>query len=193
MERKKWETAIRCLDIALHPNTSDDEVIAGVNGFRRTAEGTPLGEICRAVAGADAAAATLQKLDRLNRENRELRRRLELAEIRRIETDRNLAEGERRARELSDALARADHRADEATREFATFRAAAAEMLERARQEKFMPPRRAPLATPVEPTVPAFRHLLAAARQDGGDAADIVAHPALTSARAPSPRTPWTA
>ena len=50
MERNRWEIAIRCLEIALHPNTSDEEVIAAVNGFRRTAEGTPLRELCRTLA-----------------------------------------------------------------------------------------------------------------------------------------------
>src|ERR1700676_2216332 len=32
MERNRWETAIRCLEVALLPNPTDDEVIAGVNG-----------------------------------------------------------------------------------------------------------------------------------------------------------------
>jgi hypothetical protein len=53
MERNRWDRAIRCLEIALHPNTEDDEIIAGVNGFRRTADGTPLSEICHEFALGD--------------------------------------------------------------------------------------------------------------------------------------------
>jgi len=41
MERNRWEGAIRCLELALHPNTADAEVIAGVNGFRCAAAGIP--------------------------------------------------------------------------------------------------------------------------------------------------------
>lgn len=82
MERNKWETAIRCLEIALHPNTGDDEVIAAVNGFRRTADGRRLRDICAAVADAPSALAPPPANDPngFSRENRELRRRLAGAE-----------------------------------------------------------------------------------------------------------------
>ena len=40
MERNRWETALRCLEIAVHPGTSDEEVLAAIRGFRRTAGGT---------------------------------------------------------------------------------------------------------------------------------------------------------
>ena len=79
MERNKWEIAIRCLEVALHPNTSDDEVVAAVNGFRRTARGKPLSQICsefasRDVVGRSALAEEWQeKFDRLSRENLDLR------------------------------------------------------------------------------------------------------------------------
>jgi hypothetical protein len=74
MERNRWDTAIRCLEIALHPNTSDDEVLAGVNGFRRTADGTPLSQVCSEFAGGSCDGGDLAEwkgqLDRLNHENR---------------------------------------------------------------------------------------------------------------------------
>ena len=82
MERNKWETAIRCLEVALHANTGDAEVIAAVNGFRRTADGRRLREICDALAGParPAAPGQTEELARLNRENRELQGRLAAAE-----------------------------------------------------------------------------------------------------------------
>ena len=67
MQRNRWETAIRCLEIAAHPNTNDEEVIAAINGFRRTADGTPLSRLCREFAktGLDGEAPEWQ--DRLDR------------------------------------------------------------------------------------------------------------------------------
>jgi hypothetical protein len=101
--RNKWETAIRCLEIALHPNTSDDEVIAAVNGYRRTANGTPLREVCIDLAGRyfdgrDTAIRPeegAEELDRLDQENLDLRHQ---------------AEG--RVRELSEELLAAQQRAN---------------------------------------------------------------------------------
>src|SRR5216683_1545267 len=84
MERNKWETAIRCLEVALHPHTSDDEVLAGVNGFRRTADGMPLSQVCGELAGGGLPlgppAELTEKLARLGRENLELRRKLAVEE-----------------------------------------------------------------------------------------------------------------
>lgn len=40
------EMAIRCLEVALHPATGDNEAMASVFGFRRKAKGTPLSDIC---------------------------------------------------------------------------------------------------------------------------------------------------
>ena len=113
MERNKWETAIRCLEVALHPHTDDDEVIAGVNGFRRTAEGTPLRDICLALAGGDALPAWKEKVDRLNRENRDLRRRLDVEESNRFSIARRLHEAERRVHDLTEELRAAHMRANE--------------------------------------------------------------------------------
>src|SRR5271170_1012670 len=83
MERNNWETAIRCLEIALHPNTSDDEVVAAVNGFRRMAGGKPLSQICSEFAGKSddrcgpTAEEWREQLDRLSRENFMLRQEAE--------------------------------------------------------------------------------------------------------------------
>jgi hypothetical protein len=100
MERNKWETAVHCLEIALHPNTKDDEIIAAVNGFRRTADGTPLSEVCIEFVGrghrshvpvADPVGWG-EAIDRLTRENLALRRKLEVAETSQTATDRRAHE-----------------------------------------------------------------------------------------------------
>lgn len=79
MERNKSDIAIRCLEIGLHPNTGNDEVIAAVNGFRRTAGGTPLTAICAALAGQHSSPRWRDRLARLTRINRHLAARLEAA------------------------------------------------------------------------------------------------------------------
>jgi hypothetical protein len=116
MERNKWETAIRCLEVALHPNTSDDEAIAGVNGFRRTADGTPLSEICVEFAGAS------EPVDKISRENLDLRRRLERERQSQIAALKRLHEAERLIRELSEEI-----RAEQQS--FADFRSASAQIV----------------------------------------------------------------
>ncbi len=118
MERNRWDTAIRCLEIALHPNTSDDEVLAGVNGFRRTADGTPLRQVCSEFAGGSCDggdwAEWRGQLDRLNHENLGLQRQLETAENRAEAAARDLHEAERRIDEASQALSTAQRLAAEA-------------------------------------------------------------------------------
>src|SRR5262245_32450533 len=71
MERNRWETAIRCLEIAVHPNTSDEEALAAIRGFRRTARDVPMSQLSRAFPDT-APAHLLDRLDQLNQENREL-------------------------------------------------------------------------------------------------------------------------
>jgi hypothetical protein len=81
---------MRCLEVALHPNTDDGEVLAAVNGFRRTAQGMPLRDLCAEFAVGERegravsaeAARWRPKLDRLHDENLALRRRLKQAEDR---------------------------------------------------------------------------------------------------------------
>jgi hypothetical protein len=113
MERNRWATAIRCLEIALHQNTSDDEVLAAVNGFRRTAGNTPLSEVCVGYAHESTHVADLAewtaRFARLSRENLELRRRLDLAKTERIDTVRPAEDG--RLHDLNEHLVAAERRA----------------------------------------------------------------------------------
>lgn len=185
MERNRWETAIRCLEIALHPNTSDDEVIAGVNGFRRTAAGKPLGEICAAFAGADPMAPR-DRVARLDRDNRDLRRKLEAETSLHVSTQRRLHDAEARVRALGDELLAAQHRAAQLKQDFAEFRAAHGRIADRAAEHA----RRA--ADPPPPAFagsPPFRQILAAARGRADHASPAAPH----RAQAGNPRTPWTA
>jgi hypothetical protein len=162
MERNRWETAIRCLEVALHPHTSDDEVIAGVNGFRRTADGMPLRQVCAAFAGAERdgrvvsaeAARWRAKLDRLYRENLALRARLKAEEERRVAAESRLPE-------IEQELRLAQSRADAAEQAFAQFRAAYGERRS-ARRPDIIPSRRG--AAEPQPA-PRFEAVLAAARQ----------------------------
>jgi hypothetical protein len=134
MERNRWETAIRCLEVAVHPNTRDDEVVAAVNGFRRTAEGVPLSQICIefACGGVSLAelAAMKDNLDRLRRENLELRRELAVDEAAQEEAARRLDAAHRRIYELSEETAAAHRSAEAIEREFEDFRAAYARAID---------------------------------------------------------------
>lgn len=128
MERNKWETAIRCLEVAVHPNTRDDEVVAAVNGFRRTAEGVPLSQVCIefACGGVPLAelAAMKDNLDRLRRDNLELRRKLAVDEAAQEEAARRLDTAHRRIYELTEEAAAAQRMTEAIEREFEDFRAA---------------------------------------------------------------------
>jgi hypothetical protein len=145
MERNRWDRAIRCLEIALHPNTEDDEVIAGVNGFRRIADGTPLGEICREFALGDqdnrgsvgSRVEWKEKVAGLSRENLDLRHRLEIADNDRDAVARQLQGIERRVRELDEELHAAQCRASLAERQVAEFQAARTWIAEEISQENF--------------------------------------------------------
>jgi hypothetical protein len=123
VERNKWETAIRCLEVALHPNTSDDEVIAGVNGFRRTAEGAPLSAVCREFAGKSADETPV-------RENLELRRRLEREHEGQLDALRRLREAERVIRAMAEEISAEQ-------RSFVDFRRASAQVVEGLKDENF--------------------------------------------------------
>jgi hypothetical protein len=118
MERNRWETAIRCLEVALHPNTSDNEVIAAVNGFRRTADRSPLREICVEFVGAatrDPAFYAIERskaIDRLRQENRDIRSKLDAEERARISDAERLREMAEQVRSLEEALGAARQRED---------------------------------------------------------------------------------
>lgn len=213
MERNRWDTAIRCLEIALHPNTSDDEVLAGVNGFRRTADGTPLSQVCSEFAGGSCDGSDLAEwkgqLDRLNHENLGLRRQLETAENRAEAAARDLHEAERRIDEASQALSTAQRLAAEAEQQLADFRAAYGRILDAVNQENL--DLRAALAQtrheaaepPALEAASPFRKFLAEARLGAPPAAPVAANPPTAPDRAttgkgplatpPSGRQPWTA
>jgi len=173
MEPNKCETAIRCLEVAVDPNTSDDEVVAAVNRFRQTAEGTPLADICAELAGARLSLADLavvkDTLDRLNRENGELRRKLAIGEAAQGSTARHLDGAFRRIQELTEELAEARRQVDMAVQEFTNFRDAYARALDGANHDDHVlrsvleAAQRATAEQPARPAAP-FRALLAEAR-----------------------------
>jgi len=175
MERNRWETAIRCLEVALHPNTTDDEVIAGVNGFRRTADGTPLSEMCRKLAGGHRG-------DNLSQENLDLRHRLEREQASQFAALRRLHEAEQLIHDLSEEI-----RAEQ--QNFAEFRAATAQLVDGLKDENFdlrdaLEEARLATARQARKASP-FRDLLTAALNGEG----VNPLPGL----APAPRHPWTA
>jgi hypothetical protein len=141
MERNKWETAIRCLEVAVHPNTHDDEVVAAVNGFRRTVDGLPLSQICIEFACGGVPLADLANmkdtLERLQRENRELARRLTVEGAAQAEAAQRLDAAYRRIYELTEEAASAQRLAAAAEREFEDFRAAYAEVLRGVQHDNF--------------------------------------------------------
>jgi hypothetical protein len=202
MERNRWETAIRCLEIALHAHTSDDEVIAAVNGFRRTAGGTPLSEVCAAFAGGGDDGRALiadlvewrKALDRLNRENLELRGRLDAEQRSRIDAIRRQRDAEREIRELRAELAAAQRRAGALEREIAEIRTAYVRRMDGASPDGFEPAARvaAQRETP-RPPAP-FQQVLAAALGPDRAAAIVAPPPAMDRARDGGvQRTGWTA
>jgi hypothetical protein len=176
MERSKWETAIRCLEVALHPNTEADEVLAGVNGFRRLAAGTPISEVCREYADAEGVRA-----DTIDRQNLDLRRRLERERAEQLAALRRLQEAERQIRALSEEI-----RAEQQS--FAEFRAASEQIVDGLKDENFdlrgaLQQAERTVRVVVKPSP--FRQLLAAAL-DG----DAISPPLNFPA---TPRHPWTA
>jgi hypothetical protein len=193
MERNKWESAIRCLELALHPNTADEEVIAGVNGFRRIAAGTTLDAVCREYAGAGRAAAELAAPAAdaaLSRENLELRRRLQHEQDSQFDALRRLQEAERVIRELSDDIRAEQH-------SFAEFRAASTQIVDRLKDQNFdlrfaLDQARVASEPPAPQKNSPFRDLLTGVLLRDGPAS-----PTPAAAPAPRlsalPRHPWTA
>lgn len=134
MDGNRWEPAIRCLGIAVHPATRDDQMVAAVNAFRRAAEGLPLSQICIEFACGGVPLAELARfkdtIERLNRENRELRRKLAVEEAAQTSTARRLDDAHRRIFELTEEAVAARRLAETAEQEFAEFRAAYAAALD---------------------------------------------------------------
>jgi len=194
MERNRGETAIRCLEIAVHPNTKDDEVIAAVNGFRRTADGAPLRQFCLEFAGpgstAIAAARWKERLDRLDWENLELRRKIEESEAGRTAALHQLQEADQRAQDIAEDLFAAEHRAETAEQRLAEFQGAYGRISGGLSHENLdlrreLEAARRNLAQPMHEPVPPFQNILNAALQRPD--------PARTSAPIPLSNRPWTA
>jgi hypothetical protein len=198
MERDRWATAIRCLEIALHPNTSDDEVLAAVNGFRRTAGNTPLSDICGGFVRDNARVGDLaewtERFARLSRENLELRRRLDLAKTQRLDGASEGDATEERLSRAGEELAAAQRRAALAEQRLDDARDAYAQVTDRLKHEiaglraTLEQARNTGLArrNAAEPA-PLFSDFLTAAQQ-GAE------HPRFTQpVPDPGSRSPWTA
>jgi hypothetical protein len=173
MERNRWETAIHCLEVALHPNTGDDEVIAAIHGFRRIVAGSTLRGICTELAGtlrANAATASTEEM-RLSGEVRELRGRLATAEQRQADALEALAEAQRQLGEAHQETQRTRDEAAAGARLFAEFRAAHAHLAERLTRENadlrrmLDDVRRVAVEPPTPAPRPTFGNELAAALQ----------------------------
>jgi chromosome segregation ATPase len=192
MERNRWETAIRCLEIAVHPGTNDREVIAAINGFRRTAHNAPLGQLCRELAGSpsNSTSAVADELQRLARENLALRQKLEEADASRKAILQRLHDAERRGDEIGEELLTAEQRADAAERRLAEFRGAYGRLSGSLNHEnddlrQALAEARRNLAQPIHEPVAPFQAALNAALQ----------RPAQTPAGQPTAIAshPWTA
>jgi hypothetical protein len=195
MERNKWATAIRCLEIALHPNTSDDEVLAAVNGFRRTAGDAPLGEVCIGFAHDNTHVADLAewtaRFARLSRENLELRRRLDKTQ--RIDIVRPTDDTEQRLHDLNEQLLAAERRAALAEQRVVDARDAYAQVTDGLKHEiaglrgALERTRNAGVTRGAAEPAPHFSDFLTAAQQGGDRPRFIQPIPD------PGSRSPWTA
>jgi hypothetical protein len=205
MERNRWATAIRCLEIALHPNTSDDEVLAAVNGFRRTAGTTPLSEVCAEFAPENTHVANTHVTDlaewterfaRLSRENLELRRRLDLAKTQRLDGVREADETEGRLHQMTEELHAAQRRAALAEQRLDDARDAYAQVTDGLKHEiaglrgALEQARNAGIGhrSAAEPA-PHFSDFLTAA-QEGAERPRFIQPTAIPD---PRPHSPWTA
>ena len=194
MERKRRETAIRCLEIAVHPNTSDEEAIAAIRGFRRTAGDAALDGLLRGLTGpgADNTGHLHARLDQLHQENRWLQLKLAEAKAGRAAALRELAAAQHGAAVLREELAEAEHHARIAERRLAEFQGAYGRIsgglnsenrdLRRALQDA-----RRDLAQPIHEPIAPFQNVLNTALQRG----DAPSRP--TPAPLPSPTPSWTA
>jgi chromosome segregation ATPase len=192
MERNRWETAIRCLEIAVHPATDDREVLAAINGFRRTAHNASLNQLCREFGSSlpSGPSAIADELQRLARENLALRQKLEEADASRKAIMQRLHDAEQRGDEIGEELLEAEQRADTAERRLAEFRGAYGRISGSLSHEnddlrRALADARRNLAQPIHEPVAPFQAALNAALQ----------RPDKTPASQPTAITshPWTA
>ena len=174
MERQKLRTVMRCLEIALHPNTRDEEIVAAVHGFRRTVGTASFPEICLEFARTNdpqgCAPEWHQQLHRLGRENLALQRDIEA--LRNLEslTGSRISEANERIRELEDELDAARRRARDAEKQTAEVKAAYRTVTDELRRQivELHRPNRSPAsaqaATPSPVEATSFAALLKAAR-----------------------------
>lgn len=168
MERNRWETAIRCLEIAVHPHTGDAEVIAAINGFRRTAGKTPFAQLCRELG--NAPGHLLSRLDQLHRANLALRRKAEEADAGRVAALRDLQDARQRAQDLEAELLAAERRAAIAEQRLVEFQGAYGRISGGLRGEndglrRALDEARRDLAQPIHEPVRPFQSALHAALQ----------------------------
>ena len=187
MERNRWETAIRCLEIAVHPNTSAEEAIAALNGFRRTANNAPLDRVCREWAGA-APAHLLDRLDQLNHENRDLRRKVSEAETQQASILKRMDAVERHAHQAAEAVVAAEQRTAIAEQQLAEFRGAYGRISgglnqENAELKRALDGARHNLKQPIHEPVAPFQTMLDVAMQ----------RPAPSTIQPALANRPWTA
>lgn len=170
MDRNRWETALRCLEVAVHANTGDEEVLAAVNGFRRTAGRMPLAQLFGDAAGTPGHL--LSRLDQLNRANLALRRKAEEADASRAAALRSLQQAEHRVREMDDELRAAEHRAAMAEQRLAELQGAYGRLSGGLRGEnddlrRALDDARRNMAQPIHEPVRPFQSALNAALQRG--------------------------
>jgi chromosome segregation ATPase len=208
MDRKRSETALRCLEIALHPKTDDKEAIAAIHAFRRTAAGASLRQIYARLSGGDASSARRDQplvwrriIDRLSRENREFRNRLETHAKTDAALAARLCQAEQRAFDLSEKLAAAQRSAVEAERERAELKSALVAICQQNNGLRTALDHSTRSEPSVKLATPPFRALLAAAQSRapesfaGGQSASAPRLPDASNAPgfAGSASHPWVA
>jgi hypothetical protein len=197
MERNSCDIAFRCLEVAVHPNTGDQEALAAIAGYRRTAGGASLADLCLQFARDADPAASDERAERLDRENRLLRRELgharagEIAALHRAEAaeqradaaDAELHAARERADAAEDRLAEAALARDEITD---GLRHAIFDLRSALNQARRQPPHRYAGTT-------SFRDVLAAARDGAPPPRTAPRYPMAAEGQSPLSRSPWIA
>ncbi|HVC51235.1 MAG TPA: hypothetical protein VND87_04365 [Stellaceae bacterium] len=189
MERNSCDIAFRCLEVAVHPNTGDQEALAAIAGYRRTAGGASLADLCLQFARDAHPAASDERAERLARENRLLRRELGRAKAGEIAALRRAEAAEQRADAADAELHAARERADAAEYRLAEAALAHDEITDGLRHAIF--DLRSALNHARRQPAPSFRDVLAAASE--GSAPRPVRYPVMPERHSQPSRSPWTA